>query len=279
MPRRYRKRARKEYLAFAKSRKHTAKKIRSALRRQLGYVKRDLGYLEQFMSDGYAMTGKDIGLYLTIIRLYEQQQYMYDNRIHSVEHRIVSISQPWLRPIVRGKVKAPVEFGAKFDLSLDSEGYGRLEKISFEAYNESTCLIEAIERFKERTGYYPERVLADQIYRTKENRSYCKEHGIRLSGPKLGRPSATAKVDKKQEYQDNTDRIEVERTFSLSKRCYGMSCITTKLEETQLTSIALSVFVTNLFRIQRRILCALLHLFRFWYDRNRYKSWKLQIAA
>ena len=70
-----------------------------------------------------------------------------------------------------------------------------------------------------------------------------------------------------------------ERTFSLSKRCYGMSCITTKLEETQLTSIALSVFVTNLFRIQRRILCALLHLFRFWHDRNRCKSWKLQIAA
>ena len=96
------------------------------------------------MSDGYAMTGKDIGLYLTTIRLYEQQPYMYDNRVHSVEHRIVSISQPWLRPIVRGKVKAPVEFGAKFDLSLDSEGYGRIEKISFEAYNESTCLIEAI---------------------------------------------------------------------------------------------------------------------------------------
>ena len=231
------------------------------------------------MSEGYAMTGKDVGLYLTIIRLYEQQQYMYDNRVHSVEHRIVSISQPWLRPIVRGKVKAPVEFDAKFDLSLDSEGYGRIEKISFEAYNESTCLIEAIERFRERTGYYPERVLADQIYRTRENRSYCKGHGIRLSGPKLGRPSATAKVDKKQEYQDNTNRIEVERIFSLSKRCYGMSCITTKLEETQLTSIALSVFVTNLFRIQRRILHALLHLFRFWHDWNRCKSWKLRISA
>lgn len=39
---------------------------------------------------------------------------------------------------------------------------------------------------------------------------------------------------------------EVERTFSLSKRCYGMDCITTKLEKTQFTSIALSVFVTNL---------------------------------
>ncbi len=146
-------------------------------RKQLGYVKRDLRYLEQFMSDGYAMTGKAIDWYLTIIKLYEQQQYMYANRVHSVEHRIVSISQPWLRPIVRGKVKVPVEFGEKFDLSLDSEGYGRIEKISFEAYNESTCLIEAVERFKERTRYYPVRSLADQIYRTRENRHYCKEHG------------------------------------------------------------------------------------------------------
>lgn len=279
LPRRYRKCARRDYLAFAKSRKHSARQIRKALRKQLGYVARDIRYLEKFMGDGYAMAQKEIGLYLTVITLYEQQKYMYDNKVHSVEHRIVSISQPWLRPIVRGKVKTPVEFGAKFDLSLDSEGYGRIEKISFEAYNESTCLIEAVERFRERTGYYPKRVLADQIYRTRENRNYCKHHGIRLSGPKLGRPSANTKVDKKQEYQDNTDRIEVERTFSLSKRCYGMGCITTKLEETQLTSIALSVFVTNLFKIQRRILCALLHLFRFWGDWSRYKSWKLQITA
>lgn len=80
------------------------------------------------MSDGYAMTGKNIDLYLTIIKLYEQQQYMYDNRVHSVEHRIVSISQPWFRPLVRGKVEASVEFGARFDLSLDSEGYERIEK-------------------------------------------------------------------------------------------------------------------------------------------------------
>ena len=99
------------------------------------------------------MTGKDIGLYLTIIRLYEQQQYMYDNRIHSVEHRIVSISQPWLRPIVRGTVEAPVEFGAKFDLSLDSEGYGRLENI-FRRHTTRAPADRSTKRFKEATGYY-----------------------------------------------------------------------------------------------------------------------------
>ena len=154
---------------------------------------------------------------------------------------------------ISGKVKAPVEFGAKLDVSIDSEGYGRLEKVSFDAYNESGSLIEAVERYKLRTGSYPERVLADQIYRTRDNRAYCKDHGIRLSGPKLGRPSPNIKTDKKQEYQDNTDRIEVERYFSRSKRCYGLGCIVTKLKETQLTSIALSVFVSNLFRIQKRI--------------------------
>ena len=99
---------------------------------------------------------------MTIYKLYEQQQYMYQNKVHSVENRIVSISQPWIRPIVRGKTKAPVEFGAKFDLSIDDSGLGRIEKISYDAYNESTVLVEVVERFRERTGYYPERLLADK---------------------------------------------------------------------------------------------------------------------
>lgn len=190
LPRRYRRQARKEYLAFAKSRKHTAKKVRAAVRKQLGYVRRDIGYLEGFMSQGLVPDRKDILKFLTILKMYGQQKYMYDHKVHSVPDRIVSISQPWLRPIVRGKATAPVEFGAKFDLSLDTEGYGRIEKISFAPYNEGATLQEAVERFRERTGRYPERGLADQIYRTRDNRRYCKGHGIRLSGPRLGRPAA-----------------------------------------------------------------------------------------
>jgi len=266
-PRMYRRQGRKNYLALAKTKKRSTKKIRFTIRKQLSYVRRDLKYLEKFMTEGYAPSKKEIKLLLTIFKLYEQQKYMYKARVHSVPDRIVSISQPWLRPIVRGKIKTPVEFGAKFDLSLDGDGYARIEKMSYDAYNESTVLIDAVNRFKERTGHYPERVLADQIYRTRDNRAFCKLHGIRLSGPKLGRPSETAKEDKKIEYQDNTDRIEVERTFSLSKRCYGLGLIRTKLEETTLTSIALSVFVTNLFKIQTRILSALILLIQFFWNR------------
>ncbi len=70
LPRRYRRCARKDYLAYAKSRKHSAEKIRKALRKQLGYVARNLRYLDGFMSHGYAMTDKEISLYLTIFALY-----------------------------------------------------------------------------------------------------------------------------------------------------------------------------------------------------------------
>ncbi|MGL6198530.1 MAG: IS5 family transposase [Lachnospiraceae bacterium] len=261
-PRMYRRQARKNFLRLAKSKKRSAKKIRATIRKQLSYVKRDIRYLEEFMSKGYAPKSEEISLLLTIYKLYEQQEYMYKNKVHSVENRIVSIRQPWLRPIVRGKTKAPVEFGAKFDLSVDEHGYGRIEKISYDAYNESTVLQDAVERYKDRNGHYPSRVLADQIYRTRDNRKFCSENGIRLSGPKLGRPGQTSKADKKIEYQDNTDRIEVERAFSLSKRCYGMGLIRTKLEETTLTSIGLSVFVMNLFKIHKRILSALFYIFR-----------------
>lgn len=248
-PRMYRKEARKNYLKLAKCKKRSIKKIRATIRKQLGYVKRNMGFLEGFIKQGYPLTPREAKLVGTIYKVYQQQEQMYRNKTHSVPDRIVSISQPYLRPVVRGKVKSPVEFGAKFDVSIVDGGFARIEKLSFDPYNESTCLEETVERYYQRNGYYPERVLADQIYRTRDNRAYCKSHGIRLSGPKLGRPSLNGEPDKRLEYQDNVDRIEVERAFSLAKRCYSLGLIRTKLEETTLTSISLSIFVMNLFKV------------------------------
>lgn len=59
-------------------------------------------------------------------------------------------------------------------------------QISFFDFNQSCGmrLNKDIERYKDRTGHYPARVLVDQIYRNRANRDYCKEHGIRISGPK-----------------------------------------------------------------------------------------------
>lgn len=80
---------------------------------------------------------------------------------------------------------------------------------------------------------------------TKEHEpKFCKDHNITMSDPKLGR-SSKDKKSTKEEYQDNTDRIEVEGFFSTEKRCNGAGLIMAKLEETTLSSIAMSVLVTN----------------------------------
>ena len=186
-PRTYRKRARKDYLKYTRCRKHTAKMTRKAIGKQLAYLRRDLNAIDGKLSLGKNLSPRQAERLGTIRAVYEQQKYMYDNRIHSVPDRIVSVSQPFVRPIVRGKAGKPVEFGAKLDISV-VDGWTRLECCSFDAYNEAGNLQEMAERFRAREGHYPSRILADRIYRNRENLSYCKAHGIRLSGPALGRP-------------------------------------------------------------------------------------------
>lgn len=261
-PRMYREKARKDYLALAKCRKRSAKKIRKAIRKQLQYIRRDLGYITNLLeNNGVTLSCSDAQMLDTLQALYAQQQYMFTNNTHSVENRIVSISQPYIRPIVRGKAKSPVEFGAKLDLSVDETGMCRIEKLSFDAYNESAVLKTAIANYRERTGHYPERVLVDQIYRNRENISYCSNLGIRLSGKKLGRPKkdADSKAEKKIAYQDNTDRIEVERKFSLAKRKFGLGLLLTKREDTTRASIVLSIIAMNI----DRLAAMLLHFIQF----------------
>lgn len=252
-PRNYRKRARKDYLKYARSRKHTTQKTRAAIRKQLSYLKRDLDAIDAKLSMGKALGERQSERLDTLHKIYEQQKYMYDNKVHSVPDRIVSVSQPFIRPIVRGKAGKPVEFGAKLDISV-VDGWTRLEYCSFDAYSEAGNLQEIAERFRAREGHYPKRILADKIYRNRDNLAYCKEHHIRLSGPALGRPKKDTVLNKKQAHIDECERVEVERCFSLAKRKCGMGLVTAKLQETAAHVIAMSIVVLNLRRIQHAFL-------------------------
>lgn len=260
-PRTYRKKAHKDYTSYVRSRKPKAKQTRKAIGKQLGYLKRNIGNIEKMVAQGKKIPQKYEDKFSTIRKIYAQQKEMYDNHTHSVKDRIVSLSQPWIRPIVRGKAKAKVEFGVKLEISV-CDGWTRLERHSFDAYNEATGLQDMIERYKKRTGHYPKRVLADKIYRNRDNLSYCKQHNIRLSGPALGRPKKVADIDKKQNYIDECERVEVERNFSLAKRKCGMGMIVTRLKETTCHSIAMSVLLLNLRKIDRLWAEILLLLFR-----------------
>ena len=248
-PRTYCRVARSRYLDLAKKKKRRMQEIRQVIRFMLGCVRRNLKYLDNLVNEFTCLNDKEAWQVETIRKLYDQQKYMYDNKTNRVENRIVSLHMPFIRPIVRGKTPNPTEFGPKMDISLDAENNSRVEYYSYEAYNESRHLINAIESYYARTGHYPERVLADQIYRNKENRKYCANRNIRISGPKIGRPSidtVESKLEKKQAHQDMIDRIEVERCFSRSKRCFGLGLIMEKLEETVGSSAALGILLDNL---------------------------------
>ena len=143
-----------------------------------------------------------------------------------------------------------MEFGAKLDISVVN-GWTCLECYSFDAYNEAGNLKAMAERFWEREGHYPARILADKIYRNRENLAYCKEHGIRLSGTALGRPKKGEPRNKIQDYYDECERVEVERRFSLAKRKCGLGLVTAKLQETAAHVLAMSVLLLNLRKIQR----------------------------
>ena len=131
-----------------------AKKIRKLKGKQLQYVCRNFGYLNDFLEkDEVEISDKETAMLDVVKTVYGQQLYMYENKTHSVENRIISISQPYIRPIVRGKAKAPVEFGAKLDLPVDENGMAQIENLSFDAYNEAEVLKIAVENYKERTGY------------------------------------------------------------------------------------------------------------------------------
>lgn len=249
-PRTYREKARKEYLKIAKQRRPTGRKIRKAVGKQLRFVKRDLDIIAR-LTEKTPLTRLGHQAYrdlLVISELYRQQKEMFDNRSHQMDHRIVSISQPHVRPIVRGKTRAPVEFGAKVAVSV-VDGYAMIEKLHWDNYNEALTLQESVEAYRKRYGVYPEAVLADQIYRNRQNRRYCKEHGIRLSGPPLGRPSKQDQAEQKQlAKQDAAERNEIEGTFGKGKRHRGLGLIQACLQETSETVISLQFLVMNLER-------------------------------
>lgn len=257
-PRMRRNVARKDFLNWSKSKRKSARASRRARRRQLGYVNRDLGFIEALVADGAEPTERQKAALEVIRQLYGQQLEMHESRTRKVENRIVSIEQPWVRPIVRGKAHANTEFGAKVHLCIE-DGWSFIEHISFDAYNEAARLMTAAESYFERHGRWPERILADKIYLNRANRAWCKERGIRLSGPKLGRPSKNAAAERGRrriEAADAADRNCVEGAFGAMKRAYGMDRVMARLKETTETVIALSVLSFNLKKLAA-LLCAL----------------------
>lgn len=265
-PRTYRKKARQQFLSVAQKKRPRLSQIRKAIKQQLGHLQRNLASIDALIACGGCLLAAGRHWYhklLVVSELVRQQRVLYYSDSRSIPDRIVSLNQAHIRPIVRGKARSNVEFGAKISISVTGDGFTFLDRLSFSPYNEGEDLKAQAKAHRRRCGHYPEVICADQIYRTRANRSFCQRHGIRLSGPRLGRPKSDPELvaaEKKQFLDDQRQRNAVEGKIGQGKRRYGLGLIREKLSITQGSAIALNVLVMNL----QKLLELLFVLFADW---------------
>jgi len=266
-PRTYRQQARRAYLRISKRKRLGSKLIRKGIRQQLQYLRRDFKHIEQMLDTLMPEDGMVFPLnhrlqrqYWIIQQLYAQQQQMYKSNTRRCDDRIISISQPHVRPIVRGKAGKSVEFGSKISVSMVGK-LAFVDRLSWDAFNESADLIAQVKAYKGRFGFYPEAVYADGIYGTRDNRKWLKDHGIRFAGKPLGRPKkATAENKeeisyiKRQRREDERNRIPVEGKFGQGKNGYRLNQIRARLASTSETWVRSIFLVMNLMALLRFLL-------------------------
>ncbi|OYX97539.1 MAG: hypothetical protein B7Y76_07980 [Sphingobacteriia bacterium 35-40-5] len=263
-PRTYREIARKYFLNTAKKKGKSKREIYKANGRQLRFLRRNLAHIEMLLKAyvQFPLKHREQKYLMVLHTVYDQQEQMHRTRINRIDDRIVNIHQPHVRPIVRGKEKAKVEFGSKLQVSI-VKGFTFIDHLSWDAFNEGQYLKASVENYKNRFGFYPKEVLADQIYCNRENRRWLKELDIKLIAKPLGRPSSKAVAV----HLSPGERNPIEGKFGQAKIAYGLDNIKAKLKETSQSWIAAIALVLNLVAMTRQALVYLLYQF--------YKQFKL----
>lgn len=252
-PRDYRRVARKDYLTLAKKKKKSIEQLRRGIKSQLQYVFRDLKHVDRLLANPgrlALLSKRDRELLATIRTVHLQQKYMYDNKTHRCPDRIVSLYQPQVRPMVRGKDKNKVEFGAKINVG-EVNGFTRIDRFSWDAYNEGGDVELQVENFRQVYGRYPKLLLADGIYLNRKNRTFLKEKNIEIVGKPLGRPPKQKQtpMQKYRKRKKAAQRNHVEGKFGQGKRGYGLNNIMARLPETSESWINAIIFVMNLTKL------------------------------
>ena len=164
----------------------------------------------------------------------------------------MSISKPYVRPIVRGKEVKSVEFGAKCN-NIQVDGLSFIEKLSFNAFNEGTRLTHCLKMHRKLFGVDAKKVGGDAGYAGSANRGYCKDRGIQTSFVKRGRPS----LDKIENDSIGNELARVRATrmegsFGTQKEHYGLKRIKARTKLTEILYIFFGIHTANAVQLVRR---------------------------
>ena len=194
---------------------------------------------------------KELDVMYTDATCYESEIDRNEPR-ESVKNRIVSISKPYVRPIVRGKELKKVECGAKCNNIL-VDGLSFIEKLSFNAFNEGTRLPHCLKMHHRLFGVDAKKVGGDAGYANDTNREYCRERGIQTSFVKRGRPTPVKKEnDIIRKELARVRATKMEGSFGTQKEHYGLKRIKARTRLTEILYIFFGIHTANVVQLVRR---------------------------
>ena len=250
----------KANLAYRKQRRRTKSQTRKMTRRLLdllGKVLKEIRRMERENDEAdKSLTIREKGDLDIITKMYRQQKNHFRSKDcrESIKDRIVSISKPYVRPIVRGKEVKSVEFGAKVNNIL-IDGISFIEKLSFNAFNEGTRLVHCLKMHKRLFGVDAKKVGGDTGYAGTENRDYCKENGIQTSFVKRGRPFSEEKKEKDLVRKElaRVRATAMEGSFGTQKEHYDLKRVKARTKQTEILYIFFGIHTANVVQLEKRI--------------------------
>ena len=181
-----------ELAALARRTRAAATKVLSNASRRLRRTPSN-GKLRRAVADlGELIAGTERILAQTALRLAGQT---------TISDRMVSLADPDARPIRRGKLSAPVEFGYKLTVADGREGF--IEAYSVVRGNpiDHQLMAPVIEAYVAETGRAPVAVAADRGFGLESVERMLKDKGVRtVAIPRKGRPAAERRQAERRPY-------------------------------------------------------------------------------
>ncbi len=251
--------ARKVYLQYQKTRRKTDAYIRKTRNRMLRFTKRNIGQLELLIARAKSNTESFVVSNLSKIEerlsvaklIYEQQLTMAKTRGKRVANRIVSFHQPLVRPMIRGKEGGNYEFGIKAHVAL-VDGYAFLDRAQPDPFHEGNLLPDSVTQHTQRFGKPPQIVIADQLYATRSNRTFLKDHNIHHAFKSIGRPpnisEKTARLERASRKNHQVSRNAIEGLFGHLKSRFNLNRTTWTVPNGPDFQVRLGLMAFNLHR-------------------------------
>jgi hypothetical protein len=249
----------KANLTYRKQRKHNKTQTRRITRRLLdllGKVLREIRKMDREHEAAKLFTDREKQTIDIITKAYRQQcnHFQSGDARESIPNRIVSVSKPYVRPIVRGKETKNVEFGAKCNNIL-VDGISFIEKLSFNAFNEGARLPHCIKMHRRLFGMDAKKIGGDTSYAGTANRDLCKELKIQTSFVKRGKPFK--EMNEKDFVRQELARVRataMEGSFGTQKEHYSMRRIKARRKETEILYIFFGIHTANAVLLAERLM-------------------------